>query len=216
MARQQFTPPPDLTGEEWRPVVGWEGVYEVSSHGRVKRIKRACRAIAGLILKTVSSKGYQLVKLCKNNEKPLSRSVHRLVCAAFHGPAPEDKPQVNHKDGKRGYNHKDNLEWVSGKENVRHALDTGLAVPFPGHTEQSRKIMSKIHKQRCADSPERLARGERHGMSKLTETSVSAILSVLDQNPRPTTVSIARQFGVSRNVIRGIRDNTLWRHVPRS
>ena len=59
-------------------------------------------------------------------------SVHRLVCAAFHGPQPEGKPWVNHKDGVKNNNHADNLEWSSISENVQHAHDTGLVKKVTG------------------------------------------------------------------------------------
>ena len=56
------------------------------------------------------------------------RAVHRLVAEAFHGPPPEGKPWVNHKDGNKGNNHYMNLEWMSISENIQHAHDTGLIV----------------------------------------------------------------------------------------
>lgn len=56
----------------------------------------------------------------------LRYAVHRLVCLAFHGPAPADKPWVNHKNGNKLNNHADNLEWTSISQNIQHAFDTGL------------------------------------------------------------------------------------------
>lgn len=54
------------------------------------------------------------------------RGVHRMVCLAWHGPAPQGKPWVNHKDGNKRNNTAPNLEWSSISENIQHKFDTGL------------------------------------------------------------------------------------------
>ena len=53
--------------------------------------------------------------------------IHRLVAQAF---LPNEKEQVNHKDGNKLNNHVDNLQWVTQSENMKHAYDTGLLVPY--------------------------------------------------------------------------------------
>ena len=76
--------------EEWRAVAGFEGYYEVSSAGRVRRIKlgQGCRSTnGGLIAPGIGASGYHMVCLWKAN-KPLRTYVHRLVAVAFIGPAP--------------------------------------------------------------------------------------------------------------------------------
>jgi len=76
--------------EEWRQVVGYEGYYEVSSHGRVRRMKAYYGTYVGRIMSISYSDGYAYVHLCKNDRKR-KRGVHILVAEAFHGRRPRNK-----------------------------------------------------------------------------------------------------------------------------
>ena len=103
----------------WLPVVGYEEVYEVSSAGLVKRLgKEKC------LSQHVDSDGYVYVTLCIYG-KASKKFVHRLVAEAFVTRI-DMKPQGNHIDGVKSNNSALNLEWVTPKENVRHAFSTGL------------------------------------------------------------------------------------------
>lgn len=73
----------------------------------------------------LSSAGYRRVTLWGTNQKRVRVTVHRLVAMTYLD-NPEGKPIVNHKDGDKLNNHYTNLEWVTCKENTRHAFDTGL------------------------------------------------------------------------------------------
>lgn len=116
--------------EEWRPVIGYEGHYEVSSHGRVRGALRGkINGRHGGIkpkMKTISKAryGYQRVKLCLYGEAK-DRLVHTLVAEAFLGKR-QDGMQVNHRNGIKSDNHHSNLEWVTASENIRHAYRNGL------------------------------------------------------------------------------------------
>lgn len=129
MARNQFIPPPDLPGEEWRPIVGFESLYAVSNCGRVRLLVDRANYTKGYILRGVwdfrnGVKRYRRVYLTKRG-KQRSFSVHCLVMAAFKGPPPKGE-QVNHIDGDKGNNRYENLEYCTASENVRHAFRTGI------------------------------------------------------------------------------------------
>ena len=109
--------------EEWRPVVGYEGWYDVSSKGNVRRIGRRGRGVPYKIL-TPKQGDYPRVTLSKFGRKS-TLLVHRLVAIAYLQQI-DGKPEVNHKDGEKWNSVPENLEWVTTSENAYHALRTGL------------------------------------------------------------------------------------------
>jgi hypothetical protein len=74
----------------------------------------------------ITRKGYHLVALYKDGKR-YYKSVARLVAQAFI-PNPDNKPEINHKDGNKDNNTSNNLEWMTTKENIHHAMDNGLRV----------------------------------------------------------------------------------------
>lgn len=111
--------------EIWLPVVGYEGLYEISSHGRVRSNHESQRRTSPF-LKDANIRGYRMVMLCKGNgSKPKSALIHRLVALAFLGePPPVKRPTVNHKNMDKADNRVENLEWLSHADNNRHAQPT--------------------------------------------------------------------------------------------
>lgn len=112
--------------EEWRPVVGYEGLYEVSNLGRVKSLDRVVdgkgggkKPIRGGIMNPKSNGiGYLQIRLSKNGKKK-GQYIHRLVAEAFI-PNTEGLSQVNHKDEDKTNNRVENLEWCSAKYNMNY------------------------------------------------------------------------------------------------
>ena len=111
-----------MSKEIWRDVKGYEGLYQVSSDGRVKslgRKDRFGRVIKERILEpAVTHNGYLRVGLHVDGKRKMLR-VHRLVCEAFHE-NPDNKSEVNHINEDKTDNRACNLEWSTRTENCNH------------------------------------------------------------------------------------------------
>lgn len=116
-------------GEIWKPVTGCESRYEVSSEGRVRSLDferpnpltgGVSRQKGRILVPVDSGKGYLRVHILGK-----LRPVHRLVCEAFHGTSPADKPHVLHGDGDSKNNRQENLRWGTRKENERDKKEHG-------------------------------------------------------------------------------------------
>lgn len=104
------------TDEIWKDVVGWEGLYKVSSYGRVKSFHNK---EPHLLSTCVGIHGYCVVLLHDGNGQRKNERVHRLVAQAFI-PNPNNYPYINHKDEDKTNNHVENLEWCTAKYNSNY------------------------------------------------------------------------------------------------
>ena len=128
-------------------------------------------------------KGYRRVVLMKNG-KQINALVHRLIAQTFI-PNPENKPEVNHKDGNKENNSVFNLEWCTHKENVHHAIETGLKDD----------------------------RGTHSSRASCNEEKVKKIRSLISEGKR--NEEIAKIIGVSKDVVRYIRCNRTYKEKER-
>jgi ribosomal protein L19E len=122
--------------EIWKDIKGYEGLYQASNKGNIKSlIKRNGKEV--ILKQAKDNSGYNIVTLCKNKNKK-TKTVHRLVALTF---LENNKKQVNHKDGNKNNNHLENLELVSAKENINHAIKNGL---LKHNTKQIAELKRKI------------------------------------------------------------------------
>lgn len=173
--------------EIWKDILGYEGLYQVSNSGAVKRIRAGRGARAGRhILRYANRDGYRFIQLSKNDVKK-GFSVHRLVAIAFIGKAPSKRHVVNHKDGNKKNNVVTNLEWCTVRENNRHARQLGLNKPFKG------------------------LKGEANGRAILTRKRVDIIRrlkGIVSQR------DLAILTGMARSLIQRIHQGKAWPDDP--
>lgn len=106
--------------EKWKPIVGYEGFYEVSNLGKVRSLKRNGTNGKSLVL-CKDKDGYPMCVLAVLGKNKTNK-VHRLVAKAFIT-NPENKPCVNHINNNRSDNRVTNLEWSTIAENNSHMVN---------------------------------------------------------------------------------------------
>lgn len=118
--------------EIWKDINGFEGFYQVNNYGTIRSIDRYVNHPKGgkkiargkITNQYIGTHGYYIVVINKDG-KTFTKTVHRLMAIAFLD-NPENKREVNHKDGNKLNNNLSNLEWNTSSENRQHAFDNDL------------------------------------------------------------------------------------------
>jgi hypothetical protein len=172
----------------WKPVVGFNGLYEVSDQGSVRaKFKLAeLDILAGgrLLKQQIDKDGYKRLTLYKDSVRKEYR-IHQLVARAFLGPCPQGM-EVCHNDGNPANNCVSNLRYGTKSENTLDAIQHGTRV-------------------------QDFQNGERHPNSKLEDSGVREIRKL--RQAGLTFQSIANQYGVGRRCISDICNRVTWSHV---
>lgn len=180
--------------EEWRPIPGYESIYEVSSHGRVRSLPREWyqaapqgsgtvrRITPGRVLSPeISRTGYCRAQLTIARRTVKKFHIHRLVLEAFIGPCPPGHV-VCHWDGDPSNNCLSNLRYGTRAENERDKIRHGRR---------------------------RGAMGTANASSRLTEQDARAIFGARGVQQ----IALAEHFGVTQSVISRIRNGRAWAHA---
>jgi hypothetical protein len=148
------------SAEIWKPVPGWEHLYLASSMGRVRSLPRtvpcghgSTQHRPGMILKPWKLGLYLGVTLY-GREKPLKRTLHKLICETFHGPMPSPKMVAAHGNGDRTDNRAANLRWATYTENCADMAIHGTRLKGEAHP------MARLSAEDVLDIRRRAARGE--------------------------------------------------------
>lgn len=178
---------PQDTTERWKAIPGYEGLYEVSSQGRVRSLPRYARVrgngtrfVRARILRPNTSSRYQSVVLSRENHLK-TRLIHALVLEAFVGPAPEGM-QGCHWDRDKSNNVLSNLRWDTPK----------------GNDSDKERHGTIMH-------------GSRNGNSKLREEQIAEVEQLLYQGL--SQWDIANKLGVHQGTISRIHLHKSWRRV---
>lgn len=175
-----------MKNETWKPVIGFEGRYEVSDLGRVRSLDSShpnprnksllCKR-KGRVLKQRLSAGYFGVSLGQG----VTRITHRLVLEAFVGPCPE-RMEACHNNGNRTDNRASNLRWDTRKNNHADKIEHGTS-----------------------------QRGENHGSAKFTAVDVERVRALRRAGCSQT--EIAKWLGMSQSNVSYIDRGEAWKHL---
>lgn len=211
--------------EVWKPVVGWEDFYEISSLGRLRRLRSEKPNRVGKVLKgTLDDYGYRKYHL-RAEGRSLTRSAHRLVAEA-HIPNPDGLPLVLHGPNRQGDNSIGNLRWGTNSDNMRDRRRDGTDYELnkthcpKGHeytpentywadaSRTSRKCKTCHNSRRWkGDEPDY----DPMRNCRLSEEDIPEIRRLLAE--KVPQWRIGEMFGVSQTAIKDVNIGKTWSHV---
>lgn len=167
--------------------------YLVSECGKIySTIRKRC------LKPTVSDLGYERLEILNpRTQKPFS-AVHRVVAYTWIGNPPEDKQEINHKDGDKLNNHASNLEWCSRVENIRHGFDSGLFdKKREAISENNRKLWAEGKKRKAVEmggaKRKEFTRGKHEQAKKVIFTPTGQVFDCI--------IDACEHLGASRSVM---------------
>lgn len=169
--------------EIWMDIPEYEGLYQVSNLGNVKSLNYN-KTKTEKLLKLCNDKNNYLILNLHKNGKQQNKKLHRLVLLTFKPESFFKNAQANHINGIRNDNRLENLEWCSAKENMTHAIKTGL----------------------------RNDNGENHKNSKLKDIDIIQI-RLYYKNKTYNQFELADKYNISRQNVGFIVNNKAWTHI---
>lgn len=166
--------------EIWKPIIGYEGIYECSSFGNIRSVNRTIITTSGIIrrmkgkmLLPIADNNYMKVLLSKEGKQKL-KLVHRLVAEAFI-PNPDNKPEIDHINTDRTDNRVENLRWVTRKENCNNPITKEKMATYGKtrvlSTETRRKISTALKGRKI--SPEAIEKARQKTMKPILQLSLN-------------------------------------------
>ena len=188
-----------------KDIIGYEGLYAVTEDGKVWSYPKRVNSYEGSWMiqheyvnrkNRITPHVQYTVPLSKNGKRTRCQ-VHRLVAQAYI-PNPENKPQINHKDGNPLNNNIDNLEWVTQSENMRHAQESGMLNQFTEKSMANRSIQGKKNQHNTVKARQLFTMDE---VAEIKKTFAEGVKSAR---------AIARELGCSNNTISNICNNKTY------
>lgn len=177
--------------EEWKDIIGYEGIYKISNTGKIKSLSREFVRSNNrnfitkekILINGLNSRGYVSITLYNKDKVKKKLLVHRLVAEAFIENK-ENNPVINHINGIKTNNNASNLEWCTQGYNLNHALKNKLRINL---------------------------KGENHCLAKLNNEDVLNIVKLI--NTGMTNQLISELYNVKFSTISSIKMGRTWNHL---
>lgn len=176
--------------KQWRKIPNYSN-YEASTDGEIKTFNWKNSGIERVMKPAFDNSGYLRTMLKNDNGKYDTIKVHRIIAQTFI-PNPENKQQINHKNGVKHDNRVENLEWATHSENIKHSYATGLK-----SVQGELNPAAILNEKQVLEIRSKYTYGRKGGRTK---TAV-------------TKRMLAEEYRVGVHVIKNIVTNKTWKHL---